>query len=165
MFTSINAVVILLPNCQILVICLQVVEEQLLSIQGHGKVFKQYYSMMSIDQLKPRIDHDSGNFVIDYDTKLWPIYHSIKDKGIRNPLSVSWLNDHYEITVGSRRWWAAKRLGIKQLPCIVNDVKKPTADSIELFSQQDIEKYFQDSVSIRFFPRQGIECISNKNVI
>ena len=120
--------------------------------------------MMSIDQLKPRIDHDSGNFVIDYDKKLWPIYRSIQHQGIRNPLSVSWLNDHYEITVGSRRWWAAKRLGMQQLPCIVNDIKKPSDDCTELTCRQDIEKYFKDSVTINFFPYQGIECITNTTV-
>lgn len=58
------------------------------------------------------------------DEKLTSLIHSIREKGIIQPLVVRSLNDgknHYEIIAGERRWRAAKTLNLDEIPVIIRD--------------------------------------------
>ena len=46
---------------------------------------------------------------------------SIKSYGIIQPIIVTKKDDYYEIVAGERRWRAAKKAGLTEMPCIVRD--------------------------------------------
>ena len=47
---------------------------------------------------------------------------NIKQIGIVNPLIVTDRGDHYEIVGGERRWRAAKKIGLKEIPVIIKNL-------------------------------------------
>ncbi len=46
---------------------------------------------------------------------------SIKTYGVLQPIIVNKRNDYYEIVAGERRWRAAKKAGLTEMPCIIKD--------------------------------------------
>ena len=46
---------------------------------------------------------------------------SIKTYGVLQPIIVNKKSDYYEIVAGERRWRAAKKAGLTELPCIIKD--------------------------------------------
>lgn len=50
------------------------------------------------------------------------LVHSIKEKGILEPILVRQTEDRYQIIAGERRYQAAKIAGLQQVPCIEIDV-------------------------------------------
>ena len=46
---------------------------------------------------------------------------SIKKYGVIQPIIVNKKDDYYEIVAGERRWRAAKKAGLSEMPCIVRD--------------------------------------------
>lgn len=57
---------------------------------------------------------------------------SIQEKGILQPLLVRPLKNKYEVIVGSRRYEAAKALGLKQVPVIITPMSDAEAVSLSL---------------------------------
>jgi len=47
---------------------------------------------------------------------------SIKAHGIIQPIIVKAVNSGYEIIAGERRWRAARKAGLKEVPCIIKDI-------------------------------------------
>lgn len=47
--------------------------------------------------------------------------NSIKTYGVLQPIIVNKKNDYYEIVAGERRWRAAKKAGLTEMPCIIKD--------------------------------------------
>ena len=56
------------------------------------------------------------------DDSLIELADNIKQIGIVNPLIVTDKGDHYEIVGGERRWRAAKKIGLKEVPVIIKDL-------------------------------------------
>ena len=50
------------------------------------------------------------------------IKQSIKDNGILNPILVRKNGDEYEVVSGFKRYYFAKKLGFKEIPCFVKEV-------------------------------------------
>ncbi len=46
---------------------------------------------------------------------------SIKRYGVIQPIIVNKKDDYYEIVAGERRWRAAKKAGLSEMPCIIRD--------------------------------------------
>lgn len=46
---------------------------------------------------------------------------SIKTYGVLQPIIVNKKEDYYEIVAGERRWRAAKKAGLDEMPCIIKD--------------------------------------------
>ena len=46
---------------------------------------------------------------------------SIKTYGVLQPILVNKRDDYYEIVAGERRWRAAKKAGLTEMPCIIKD--------------------------------------------
>ena len=47
--------------------------------------------------------------------------NSIKTYGVLQPILVNKKDDYYEIVAGERRWRAAKKAGLEEMPCIIKD--------------------------------------------
>ena len=52
---------------------------------------------------------------------LTELSESIKRYGVIQPIIVNKKEDYYEIVAGERRWRAAKKAGLEEMPCIVRD--------------------------------------------
>lgn len=72
------------------------------------------------------------------EAKLTELANSIKEKGIIEPLIVRKTDGGYELIVGERRWRAAQRAGIKEVPVIVRDVT--TAEAMELALIENLQR-------------------------
>ncbi len=72
------------------------------------------------------------------DGKLTELANSIKEKGIIEPLIVRKGDKGYELIVGERRWRAAQRAGMKEVPVIVRDAT--TAEAMELALIENLQR-------------------------
>lgn len=54
--------------------------------------------------------------------KIDELAESIKAHGIIQPIIVKAVNSGYEIIAGERRWRAARKAGLKEVPCIIKDI-------------------------------------------
>jgi ParB family chromosome partitioning protein len=66
------------------------------------------------------------------ESKLQGLAESIKEKGILEPLIVRKVTEGYEIIVGERRWRAAQKAGLKEVPVLVREVEGREALEISL---------------------------------
>lgn len=66
------------------------------------------------------------------EAKLQELAESIKEKGILEPLIVRRTDQGYELIVGERRWRAAQRAGVKEVPVVVKEVEGRDALEISL---------------------------------
>jgi ParB family chromosome partitioning protein len=79
---------------------------------------------------QPRKGFDEG--------RLTELANSIKEKGIIEPLIVRKRDRGYELIVGERRWRAAQRAGMREVPVIVRDVT--TAEAMELALIENLQR-------------------------
>ena len=84
---------------------------------------------VNITQVEPNRNQPRKSFDED---SLIELAESIKQYGIINPLIVTDKNDHYEIVGGERRWRAAKKAGIKEVPVIIKDLSDHEIAEISL---------------------------------
>ena len=56
------------------------------------------------------------------EAKLQELAASIKEKGILEPLIVRRVDQGYELIVGERRWRAAQKAGLKEVPVLVKEI-------------------------------------------
>jgi len=63
------------------------------------------------EQPRKRFDNES----------LEELAESIKRYGVIQPIIVNKKEDYYEIIAGERRWRAAKKAGLSEMPCIIRD--------------------------------------------
>jgi ParB family transcriptional regulator, chromosome partitioning protein len=56
------------------------------------------------------------------DNRLEELAQSIRANGIIQPLVVRYVNGHYQLVAGERRWRAAKLAGIAMVPVVVRDI-------------------------------------------
>ncbi len=75
--------------------------------------------IVKITQVEPNRDQPRKTFDED---KLLELSESIKQHGIINPLIVQDRGDHYEIIGGERRWRAAKKAELKEIPVIIKNL-------------------------------------------
>ena len=64
--------------------------------------------------------------------KIDEIAESIKEYGVIQPIIVTKEEDHYKIVAGERRWRAAKKAGISEIPAIVREYSEQTNKEIAL---------------------------------
>jgi ParB family chromosome partitioning protein len=57
------------------------------------------------------------------EAKLQELAESIKEKGILEPLIVRRVDQGYELIVGERRWRAAQKAGLKEVPVVVKEAQ------------------------------------------
>lgn len=66
------------------------------------------------------------------ESKLQELADSIKEKGVLEPLIVRRIVQGYELIVGERRWRAAQRAGLKEVPVLVKEAEGREALEISL---------------------------------
>lgn len=70
--------------------------------------------------------------------KLEELAASIREKGIIQPLVVRNKGDHYELIAGERRWRAAQKAGLRDVPVVIQDVSDHTA--LEMALVENIQR-------------------------
>ena len=76
---------------------------------------------VNITKIEPNRNQPRKTFDED---ALLELADSIKQYGIVNPLIVTDKKDHYEIVGGERRWRAAIKAGLKEVPVIIKDLSE-----------------------------------------
>lgn len=82
------------------------------------------YFLCPIEDLRPHHKQPRKSF---NDNKLRELADSIREKGIIQPLVVRRGEDHYQIIAGERRWRAAQKAGLKEVPVVIQDVTEDWA--------------------------------------
>ena len=94
--------------------------------------------MVKISKIEPRKDQPRKNFNED---KLQELADSIKKYGIIEPIIVQAQKDHYEIVAGERRWRAAMKAGLKEVPVLIRsftEQEKAEISLIENIQREDL---------------------------
>lgn len=73
---------------------------------------------LRITQVEPNKNQPRHSF---NDDKIEELSESIKEHGVIQPIIVVKNNDMYKIVAGERRWRAAKKAGLKEIPAVVRD--------------------------------------------
>lgn len=90
---------------------------------------KREYFLCPIEQLQARRDQPRRRFD---DEALGELAQSIQEQGIIQPLVVRRIEGGFEIIAGERRWRAAQRAGLHQVPVVVQDVSSERAFEMAL---------------------------------
>jgi ParB family chromosome partitioning protein len=77
-----------------------------------------------IEEIRPNRSQPRKTFSHE---KLEELAASIREKGIIQPLVVRKKSDHYELIAGERRWRAAQKAGLREVPVVIQDVSDDTA--------------------------------------
>lgn len=85
--------------------------------------------MMDIDKVEPNREQPRKKFDED---KLLELAESIKQFGVLQPLLVQEREDYYEIIAGERRWRAAKKAGVKEVPVVIKNLTEQEIMEISL---------------------------------
>lgn len=73
---------------------------------------------IKIIEIEPNKDQPRRTFD---EEALDELANSIKTYGVLQPIIVNKKDDYYEIVAGERRWRAAKKAGLTEMPCIIKD--------------------------------------------
>jgi ParB family chromosome partitioning protein len=82
------------------------------------------YFFCPIEEIRPNKSQPRKSF---HGEKLDELAASIREKGIIQPLIVRKRDDHYELIAGERRWRAAQKAGLHDVPVVIQDVSDDTA--------------------------------------
>jgi ParB family chromosome partitioning protein len=84
----------------------------------------QEFQRVAVSRLVPNREQPRKRFD---DTALDELAESIKAQGLIQPIVVRRSGDELEIIAGERRWRAAQRAGLKEVPVVIKDVAAETA--------------------------------------
>ncbi len=84
---------------------------------------------LNITKIEPNRNQPRKTFDED---ALLELADSIKQFGIINPIIVTDKKDHYEIVGGERRWRAARKAGLEEVPVIIKDLNENEIAEIAL---------------------------------
>lgn len=85
---------------------------------------EQEFQRVAVSRLVPNKDQPRKRFD---DSALDELADSIKSQGLIQPIVVRRSGDELEIIAGERRWRAAQRAGLKEVPVVIKDVAQETA--------------------------------------
>jgi ParB family chromosome partitioning protein len=93
------------------------------------------YFICPIEKIRPNRNQPRKHFALD---KLEELAASIREKGIIQPLVVTRKDDGYEIIAGERRWRAAQKAGLHEIPVVIREA---TPDAVmELALIENIQR-------------------------
>ncbi|HEY5974525.1 MAG TPA: ParB/RepB/Spo0J family partition protein, partial [Geobacteraceae bacterium] len=87
------------------------------------------YFRCPIEEIKPNKNQPRKTFTSE---KLEELAASIKEKGIIQPLVVCRKGNHFELIAGERRWRAAQKAGLREVPVVIQDVSEDAAMEMAL---------------------------------
>ncbi|MBE0598851.1 MAG: ParB/RepB/Spo0J family partition protein [Desulfuromonadales bacterium] len=82
------------------------------------------YFLCPVEELRPHSRQPRKSF---NDEKMAELAASVREKGIIQPLVVRRQDDHYQIIAGERRWRAAQKAGLLEVPVVIQDVSEDWA--------------------------------------
>ena len=91
---------------------------------GHEQVINMRISLIEPNRSQPRKYFD--------DSAISELADSVRQFGIIQPLLVQKKDDYYEIIAGERRWRAANKAGLKEIPVIVKNFSNQEAVEVSL---------------------------------
>lgn len=100
--------------------------------EGEGKKALQ---QCGIEEVQPNPFQPRKTFS---DEHLQELVDSIREKGILQPLLVRRKSDGYELIAGERRWRAAQRAGLREIPILVRDVSD--SEMLELSLIENLQR-------------------------
>jgi len=89
-------------------------------IPEFGKEESKTLLFCGIEEIVPNRSQPRKHFD---ESKLQELADSIKEKGILEPLIVRRVDGGYELIVGERRWRAAQKAGLKEVPVLVKEIE------------------------------------------
>ena len=92
--------------------------------QGRGEFF-----LCGIEEIVPNRKQPRKRFD---EEKIQELAKSIREKGILEPLLVRKLGEGYELIVGERRWRAAQKAGLREVPVLVRAISDSEALELAL---------------------------------
>ena len=98
-------------------------------IPGGSAAERKGVVMLGIEEIEP--DRGQPRRYFD-ETHILELAESIRSKGVLQPLLVRRQGEGYALVAGERRWRAAQRAGLREVPCIVRDVSEPEAFELAL---------------------------------
>ena len=93
---------------------------------------------LKLIEVEPNRNQPRMNFDIE---KIEELANSIKEYGVIQPIIVSKKNNYYQIIAGERRWRAAKRAGLSEIPAIIrnySEQKNKEVALIENIQREDL---------------------------
>ena len=96
---------------------------------------KKALTVCGIEEVQPNPFQPRKSFA---DGQLQELVDSIREKGILQPLIVRRKGDRYELIAGERRWRAAQKAGIREVPILVKEVSEP--EMLELSLIENIQR-------------------------
>jgi ParB family chromosome partitioning protein len=87
------------------------------------------YFVCPIEQIRPNRNQPRKQFTLE---KLEELAASIREKGIIQPLVVTKKDGYYEIIAGERRWRAAQKAGLRELPVVIREVSEDAVMELAL---------------------------------
>jgi ParB family chromosome partitioning protein len=96
---------------------------------------KRVFHFCGIEELQPNPFQPRKAFD---DEHLKELVESIREKGILQPLVVRRKGEGFELIAGERRWRAAQKAGIKEVPVIIKEV--PDSEILELSLIENIQR-------------------------
>ena len=100
-------------------------------LPGADEEGKSFFSC-PIEDIRPNRSQPRKTFSNE---KLEELTASIREKGIIQPLVVRKKTDHYELIAGERRWRAAQKAGLREVPVVIQDVSDDTALEMALIEK------------------------------
>jgi ParB family transcriptional regulator, chromosome partitioning protein len=93
------------------------------------------YFICPIEKIRPNRNQPRKYFATD---KLDELAASIREKGIIQPLVVTKKDDFYEIIAGERRWRAAQKAGVREVPVVIREASEDAV--LELALIENIQR-------------------------
>ncbi len=87
----------------------------------HAAENQEGIQFLDINDIKPNSGQPRKNFPED---KIEELARSIETHGIIQPIMVRPAGEGYEIVAGERRWRAARKASLKQVPCIIRELSE-----------------------------------------
>lgn len=92
-------------------------------------VEKKETNVLPINEIEPNRNQPRKQFDAE---KIEALADSIKEHGVVQPLIVTKEDGYYRIVAGERRWRAAKKAGLKEVPVVIREYSAQEAEEIAL---------------------------------
>jgi ParB family chromosome partitioning protein len=125
-------------------------------IPGGSPAERRGVLSVGIEEVRPDASQPRRHFD---DAHLAELAESIRAKGVLVPLLVRRDADSYVLVAGERRWRAAQRAGLRELPVIVKDVAEPEAFElalIENIQREDLTAMEEAEAFQRLIEQHGL---------
>ena len=88
-----------------------------------------------VESISPNPHQPRQNFS---DSEMTELVHSIKEKGIVQPILVSRTKEGFQLIAGERRWRAAQKAGLNKIPAWIRDASP--AEALELALIENLQR-------------------------